>query len=82
MLRIGSGSNTDTSLQDALGDTPQRIYTSNGCLYIESETSKQLPVYNLSTGGIVRNITIHKGVTVVSDLDKGVYVVAGQKIIL
>ncbi|MDE7413783.1 MAG: starch-binding protein [Muribaculaceae bacterium] len=56
-----------------------RVYVSNGSLVIESDRLVTIPVVRVD--GMTSNITVGEGKTSV-DLPKGLYIVAGKKIIL
>ncbi|MBQ2122706.1 MAG: CotH kinase family protein [Bacteroidaceae bacterium] len=52
-----------------------------GCLYIKSNIQQEVSVYNLS-GVLVRRISVQPGIQRIDGLAKGVYVVAGTKVIV
>lgn len=53
----------------------------DGCLYIQSNIKQDISVYNLS-GALVRRVQVNPGVQRIDGLAKGMYVVAGTKVIV
>jgi hypothetical protein len=53
----------------------------DGCLYIQTNIKQDISVYNLS-GALVRRVQVNPGVQRIDGLAKGMYVVAGTKVIV
>lgn len=53
----------------------------NNCISISTSSPQTLNIYNVS-GALVRSVQVGNGQTIVDNLDKGVYVVGNQKVIV
>ena len=57
------------------------IFSKNGKLYIYSNANGEMVLYNVN-GQAVKRIELHEGLNEISDLNKGVYVSRGTKVIV
>ena len=72
-ITVGVNEVEDTKFFDAVGG--------NNCISINTSTAQTLHIYNVS-GALVRTVDAGIGQTIVDHLEKGVYVVGNQKVIV
>ena len=59
-----------------------QIYSSGNIVYINSYDYKQIDIYDLRTGIVVRRVDIAPGMNQVCDLPKGIYLIEKNKIVV
>jgi len=79
--RILSESDCTTSANPNPSADEMKIFVTNGNLYIESNVAKNVDIF-LIDGRLVRIVNLHSGINVVCNLQRGVYIVAGKKVVI
>lgn len=80
---IGGGDGTITGIEDgpAMPDQATRAYSRGGVLYIQTNADRTIYIYNVQ-GQTVRIVNAHEGLNEVRGLEKGIYMLEGQKVVV
>ena len=66
-------------LGEAIDDV--KTYSRNGILFIESADERIVEIYG-TNGMLLRTVEVNEGINQVTDLEKGVYFLEGQKVVV
>ena len=66
-------------LGEAIDDV--KAYSRNGILFIESADERIVEIYG-TNGMLLRTVEVNEGINQVTDLEKGVYFLEGQKVVV
>ena len=82
LYSIGGSTGDITGIdRPLLPDEATKAYCRNGVLYIDSNAARTVRIYNVS-GQTVRVVELTEGVNEVRGLEKGVYLLEGQKVMI
>lgn len=81
VLRIATGTNQPTDLTDGRKeDKSIRTYVADGVVYLTSDRSQIVKIWNAASGMGVREIEVNNETVTISGLPKGIYIIDREKI--
>ena len=82
-LRITDGVGVETMIFPSTIDlNADHIYSAGNIVYINSDVYKQIDIYDLRTGIVMRRVDIAPGMNQVCDLPRGIYLIEKNKIVV
>ena len=83
MFSISDNGGGTTDIRVMLGEAIDDVkaYSRNGILFIESADERIVEIYG-TNGMLLRTVEVNEGINQVTDLEKGVYFLEGQKVVV